>query len=196
MDGDRVQGRPWVWFGGRPAIDFANTVRERATAWRDLLETPADLAGWFVAAGIGDRPLTVDDELLTRARELREAIDQGIRAILLEEDFPPASEQIINAWLVRAVGNPPHLDTSQRVPVLRTLTTTPSDAHGALCRIALDAAELIGTDARATIRVCASAPCNALFVDKSAGRRRRWCSMATCGNRAKAAQFRRSATNR
>jgi predicted RNA-binding Zn ribbon-like protein len=188
-----MEDRPWVWFGGRLSVDFVNTVRERATTWRELVETPADLADWFVAAGLSVQPLAVDDGVLVQAKELREAIDQGIRAVLVEESFPPASERIINAWLSRTADSPPHLDASERVPVLQTVTT-PSDTQGALCHIALDAAELIGTDARETVRVCASPPCNALFVDRSAGRRRRWCSMATCGNRAKAAQFRRSTT--
>ncbi|WP_030613319.1 CGNR zinc finger domain-containing protein [Streptomyces sclerotialus] len=194
MNGSQLEGtRPWAWFGGRPGVDFVNTVRERATTWRELLESPADLAEWFVAAEISAHPLAVDHGLLRQAKELREAIDQGIRAVLAEERVPAESAQVINAWLARAADRPPYLDVRERIPVLRT-ATAPSDARDALCHIALDAAELMGTSARDTVRVCASAPCSALFVDRSAARRRRWCSMATCGNRAKAAQFRRSST--
>ena len=32
--------------------------------------------------------------------------------------------------------------------------------------------------------------CGWLFIDSSRGRRRRWCSMKTCGNQAKAARYR------
>jgi predicted RNA-binding Zn ribbon-like protein len=35
------------------------------------------------------------------------------------------------------------------------------------------------------LRQCANAKCRWLFVDDSKGGSRRWCSMSTCGNRAK-----------
>ena len=40
------------------------------------------------------------------------------------------------------------------------------------------------------IRVCASDTCQWIFYDASRTGRRRWCDMATCGNRAKAARHR------
>ena len=40
------------------------------------------------------------------------------------------------------------------------------------------------------IRVCASDTCEWVFYDTSRTGRRRWCDMATCGNRAKAARHR------
>jgi predicted RNA-binding Zn ribbon-like protein len=40
------------------------------------------------------------------------------------------------------------------------------------------------------IKVCASETCQWLFYDASRTGRRRWCDMATCGNRAKAARHR------
>ena len=40
------------------------------------------------------------------------------------------------------------------------------------------------------IRVCASDTCQWVFYDASRTSRRRWCDMATCGNRAKAARHR------
>ena len=40
------------------------------------------------------------------------------------------------------------------------------------------------------IRICASDTCEWVFYDTSRTGRRRWCDMATCGNRAKAARHR------
>ena len=40
------------------------------------------------------------------------------------------------------------------------------------------------------IKVCESDRCNWVFYDTSRTSRRRWCDMATCGNRAKAARHR------
>jgi sugar lactone lactonase YvrE len=43
---------------------------------------------------------------------------------------------------------------------------------------------------RERIRVCASDDCSLLFVDASRPGQRRWCSMNTCGRRAKMATYR------
>lgn len=51
-------------------------------------------------------------------------------------------------------------------------------------RLALHAAALLADERRAGLRLCGR--CSWLFLDPSPSRRRRWCSMATCGNRAKA----------
>jgi predicted RNA-binding Zn ribbon-like protein len=57
--------------------------------------------------------------------------------------------------------------------------------------IALDAAQMLGTpDQRARIRVCGSDTCSARFYDRSPAARRRWCSMRSCGNQAKARRHR------
>jgi predicted RNA-binding Zn ribbon-like protein len=40
------------------------------------------------------------------------------------------------------------------------------------------------------VKACESSTCTLLFVDRTRGRARRWCSMAICGNRAKQAAHR------
>jgi predicted RNA-binding Zn ribbon-like protein len=60
----------------------------------------------------------------------------------------------------------------------------------ALGTIALDAARMLGTAERSRIRICASETCSARFFDRSPAGRRRWCSMRTCGNEAKARRHR------
>src|SRR6185437_6680981 len=57
-------------------------------------------------------------------------------------------------------------------------------------RVAADARALL-LDPSA-LRACADPECGWLFLDRSQARRRRWCSMAECGNRAKARRFRAS----
>lgn len=53
-------------------------------------------------------------------------------------------------------------------------------------RAALDTAALLAGPKREQIAGCGR--CSWLFLDPSPSRRRRWCSMETCGNRAKAAR--------
>lgn len=52
--------------------------------------------------------------------------------------------------------------------------------------IADSAAELVLTTDRSRIKTCHGERCGWLFLDESPNNRRRWCSMADCGNRAKA----------
>jgi len=56
--------------------------------------------------------------------------------------------------------------------------------------VALAAAALVASVPANRLRRCASRRCGAWFVDTSKGGRRRWCSMARCGNREKAATHR------
>ena len=60
-----------------------------------------------------------------------------------------------------------------------------------LAAIARSAAELIAEGAASRLRRCGNADCHLLFHDDSRTHRRRWCSMAHCGNRSKVAAFAR-----
>jgi predicted RNA-binding Zn ribbon-like protein len=57
----------------------------------------------------------------------------------------------------------------------------------ALAALARDAAAVIGRCGR-DLRQCER--CGDVFLDRSRGRRRRWCSMQRCGNRTKVALYR------
>jgi predicted RNA-binding Zn ribbon-like protein len=64
-------------------------------------------------------------------------------------------------------------------------------AEAAVAAVALDAAHMLGRpEERRRVRVCASEACSARFYDRSPAGRRRWCSMRTCGNEAKARRHR------
>jgi len=58
----------------------------------------------------------------------------------------------------------------------------PAVAHSAL--------DLLRSPMHGRIRECAGAGCGWLFVDTSKAARRRWCSMESCGNRAKVQRHR------
>ncbi|HVW35788.1 MAG TPA: CGNR zinc finger domain-containing protein [Pirellulales bacterium] len=59
-----------------------------------------------------------------------------------------------------------------------------------LVPIAAAAADLICNHDFRRIRSCEGSACVLLFLDRTKARARRWCSMAVCGNRAKAAAHR------
>lgn len=60
-----------------------------------------------------------------------------------------------------------------------------------LAAVARSAAELVAEGPKARLRLCANPLCGLFFYDKSRTHRRRWCSMAICGNRSKVAAFAR-----
>lgn len=51
-------------------------------------------------------------------------------------------------------------------------------------------AEFVCTEDFSNVKCCEGPSCTLMFVDHTRGRKRRWCSMAVCGNRAKAAAHR------
>jgi predicted RNA-binding Zn ribbon-like protein len=179
----------WYWLGGRPAIDFVNTHRERW--WRNVetLVTTADLSLWLTQARLLDEPADPTPGQLRGARRLRAAIDEGIRAAIDRAAPPAAAVSEINRWLMHASLAPRLECTALDHPVLGD--AAPSDpVQHALARLALDAATLLGTEQRRRLRVCASTTCSARFYDASRAASRRWCSMSGCGNAAKARRHR------
>ena len=60
-----------------------------------------------------------------------------------------------------------------------------------LAALARSGAEIIAEGGQARLRLCANPHCGLFFYDLSRTHRRRWCSMAVCGNRSKVAAFAR-----
>ena len=61
---------------------------------------------------------------------------------------------------------------------------------GALARLAEIVAREVSQGDPDRLRVCANDECRWVFHDTSRSGRRKWCDMASCGNRAKAARHR------
>ena len=61
----------------------------------------------------------------------------------------------------------------------------PATLDQPLWPVAWSAADLLVSERRADVRMCADRRCGWMFLDVSRRRRRRWCSMEDCGNRAK-----------
>jgi predicted RNA-binding Zn ribbon-like protein len=180
----------WYWLGGRPALDLVNTLRERWRRRVETLVTPEDLGLWLTRAGVLAEPLPVAPEVLDEARVLREAIDACVSAVVQRAPAPAGAVRDIDRLLVHA-GTRPQLALDPRGrPILgeRPAADSPRRALGA---IALDAARMLGSPQDAArVRICASETCSARFYDRSPAARRRWCSMRTCGNEAKARRHR------
>jgi predicted RNA-binding Zn ribbon-like protein len=186
-----VTGEPWwYWSGGRPAVDFVNTHRERWRRGVETLVTPQDLTAWLVQADVMDGPAPASKAVLAQARDLREAIDLLLVATIEERPAPADAITLIDDWLVFAGVRPQLVPGAGSDPAVLTERAAADSPRRALGTIALDAATMLGTEQRSRIRICASETCSGRFFDRSPAGRRRWCSMRTCGNEAKARRHR------
>ena len=216
-------GRRWVWYGGRPSLDFVNTRRNREAGRADevaevdeYLGSPDDFAAWLHAAGLcpagpdgagpneagpdeagpggaglGGVGPAVDAETFAGALALREAISALVTATVAGGSVPAAAVRRVNQWLALPPERPV-LRLEAGVPVLGPAPAARTP-RGVLAMIAADAAELLGSDLRERLRICPGPGCRGRFLDDSPAGRRRWCSMAVCGNRNKAAMHRQAA---
>jgi len=62
-----------------------------------------------------------------------------------------------------------------------------------LLPLARSLADLVCAEDFSCVRACEGPACSLLFIDRTRGRGRRWCSMAVCGNRTKQATHRKLA---
>jgi len=170
--------------GGHNAIDLPATLQARLRpAPRELLNTPADLDRWLIAANLaGSAPNATFDDLTT-AHQLREAIYALASAQLSMAPDVSEARQALNRV---ASGSP-------ATPVLRGDDTVElvGSAGALLTTLAREAVLLFGGREAALIRQCASDTCTIFFIDSSRSGDRKWCSMSGCGNKAKVAEFRR-----
>ncbi len=189
---------PGAFVGGHVALDFTNTVGGSTRA-RDVerLGSYDDLVGWSVAAG-------VLDDAEGAALTARAAADPAEAARALDEVL--GQREALHRWLAAAVTGE-EADDADRARVADDVAAAHRVAHLAADptrgpawlvtvddaglalparRLALATAALLAGEERQRIGLCGR--CSWLFLDPSPSRRRRWCSMATCGNRAKAAR--------
>lgn len=172
---------------GEPlALDLVNTRIIRKGQLVDLLDTPAALAAWLRTE---HRRLAwtgrVGESELRAVLALRDAVDELLRA--LEARTMPARAAV--AAVNRALSG--HAAYA-RIAWTKTgprAAPSPGGArhHAALLQmLATDAARLLADPQAVRIRKCANPDCRLRFVAHSA--RRRWCSGAACGNRARVAK--------
>ena len=111
----------------------------------------------------------------------RETVYQVFSAVSQKHEPSPEEWRIIEVSIQYAISSASlkrnDIGIAHWVAVSNGLTTIPQ-------RLALGLHELLASDLVAKIKQCEG--CTWLFIDTSKNHRRRWCSMATCGNRAKA----------
>jgi len=168
---------------GNLALDFVGTLGERRDARTEHLHESDDVAAWLVAARVLDTPPTTDDDTLGAAVALREALFVVVEHLPDEPEavLPEPALGVVNQ---AAAAPPPGLALQPD----RTLARSGSWRAG-LSAVARDGLALVDPG-DAELKWCADPTCTHPFLDRSRGHRRRWCEMAGCGDRAKAAAYR------
>ena len=150
----------------------------------ELLQSPADLRRWLAHHELAAASTKIGDADFGRALEIREAF----RAVLHANNGAPLDRAAIETLdaAARAAELTVRWDEhghSELVPARRGL----DGALGSLLAIAYRA-RVEGTWQR--LKACPEETCGWAFYDRSRNRSSTWCSMAVCGNRAKARAFR------
>lgn len=173
------------------AFRFVATLGERRADPVERIATPQQLRAWLVANDLGGADMPVSDALAQDARALREAIHRAGTAVASGSVPDPADEELLNRWTARH-----RAQLVLRGAVARWHLPENDPARAALAVVALDAVRTLSDhgpgDGDGAIKRCEQDTCGGLFVDTSRGRRRRWCSMATCGNKVKKANLKAS----
>jgi predicted RNA-binding Zn ribbon-like protein len=174
--------------GGSLALDLVNTVGNRlhARTRRDYFRSAADAVEWVRWIGLEPVPAGVrlTDRGLRRLVALREAVYR-ILAARAAGGTPARRDLDALSRCVAEAGARRRLRATANGFAWRWRAATGFEDR-VLGAVALDAAHLLVSGACGRIRQCADDCCGWLFLDQTKGGRRRWCSMADCGNRAKA----------
>jgi len=199
---------PPIFLADSIALDFLNSIATPVDVPVEWLGTGADFLEWLNRANLVSTEVTSAlrrsslpgelDAIAAQARALREWFRDFVGEHRGRHLRPVALEQLgpLNRVLERdeqyseIVKAPRSTGRSGRQPLSLRAQRRWRSADTLLIPIARAMADLVCNEDFAHIKVCEGAACTLLFLDRTHGRARRWCSMAVCGNRAKQAAHR------
>jgi len=171
--------------GNNLALDFVNSIMFDATA--------ENLAAWAVAVGLiseGDaeqsRPKWRPDQL-ERISTFRQRLRGMVESLLENGGISEPDIDAVNR-ILRQGGRFVELQRTADSFVKR-VEIDATDAANLLVPIAESFVDLLCYGNLDYLRQCENPDCILYFYDTTKNHRRRWCSMAACGNRAKASKF-------
>jgi predicted RNA-binding Zn ribbon-like protein len=186
-----------IGLGG--TFDFLNTLEYEEGSPVDELVTPDDAVRWLsdhqllhaeaanaLLSAYADDPRAGERDL-TRVRRIRRALREISDAVV--ERRPAAASAVAEVNRVfRARPVPALRQAPDGVAIDHAHLGDPIDE--AVARLAEPLLDEIREGRPDRIRICDNDRCRWVFFDASPTGRRRWCDMASCGNRAKAARHR------
>jgi predicted RNA-binding Zn ribbon-like protein len=186
--------------GGRLALDFANAgSAKHPLSWEELilfLEATQVISSQRskLLLELPESDPVGAQALLERAAKLRSGMRQVFHGLVRHETPKAEHVEPVNVVLRVTEGHDELVlrDGSWKIEFV----AREGGLEWLLAAIARSAAEIAGEGPKARVRLCANPDCGLFFYDDSRTRKRRWCSMAVCGNRHKVASFARKHGNR
>jgi predicted RNA-binding Zn ribbon-like protein len=190
---------PFVFVGERLWLDFVNC--EQGLRRFDALRDFESLVRWLEAA------VVLDGERAGGIRRRAQQQPAGAAAALVDArrvraalrslaERGPSSDRVrtdglveINRVLGRSAGTR-RVDLRPDGTFIRSFVPVGDAFAGLVIPIVESAADALILGELNRVRECADPRCQRVFFDNTKNGRRRWCDMATCGNRAKAARHR------
>ncbi|GAA3002515.1 CGNR zinc finger domain-containing protein [Streptosporangium longisporum] len=167
---------------GEPlSIDLLNTRWIDAAGYHDLLDGVGGLAIWLgstpVRDALGEMNAPADEDTLDKLLQARTALDGLVRTVpAFGDDALRAANAVLDRGRIHRSLRPDGPATEIRVDL---------PSWGPAWTAVEDFLRLLA-DRPERVRPCANPECILHFYDVSKNGTRRWCSMAGCGNRAKA----------
>ena len=160
-------------------LDFLNSADLEGGT--DALSDAAGVRRWLGERGLD--PGEVDGAGALRARALREAL-RGLALANNGGHAYPVDLATLNRAAVECGLRPRFAAGGAR------LEPAAGGLDGSLGRVVAAVYEAMAAGEWERLKACGRDSCRWAFFDASRNRSRTWCSMATCGNRAKAQRFR------
>lgn len=166
------------------ALLSAAALINTAESVPDALSTSADLDA-FVAQQQFSGSRTHDDAELRAVRKMR----TQLRAIWMAEE--PDAARLVNELLAQARALPQLVKHDQWDWHLHATTPSAPLAVRMGTEAAMGLVDVIRSKELERLRVCAADDCQAVLIDLSKNRSRRYCDTGNCGNRAHVAAYRK-----
>jgi predicted RNA-binding Zn ribbon-like protein len=163
---------------------FVNTVDLQDGP--EQLTDPGRLGDWLASHGLIPAGSAVDEGDLKHAIAVREAM----RAVIGGNSGLPVFPVDLATLNEAAVAS--RLRMRFGPAGKARLEPEATGAVGALGRLVAALYAAMQTEEWRRLKLCGSDTCRWAFFDRSKNRSSRWCTMASCGNRAKARRFRTS----
>jgi predicted RNA-binding Zn ribbon-like protein len=196
-----LDGSPFVFVGERLWLDFVNTDDVRRSTRFDALRDFETYVCWLEvatvldaerASGISRRAFQQPAgaaAALVDARRVRAALRGLAERGATYEKIRNDTLIEINRVLGRSAGTR-RVEFRDDGTFARSFVPVGDAFAGLLIPIVESAADALIAGELVRVRRCADSRCPRVFYDGTKNGRRRWCDMATCGNRAKAARHR------
>lgn len=177
----------FVFIANNAAVDFVNTEIINRGTLTDLLQDGASLVCWAQEAGIAIKSELTGGDLST-AKKLRSALKELFQAKIEKRPASQESLDTVNRHLRNHATHKVLQVNRKNGDYALVPDEDASSAAALLANLAYSGAVLLASPQATQLKHCSNPDCVLIFLDTSRNQKRRWCSMDTCGNRAKVAK--------